>query len=327
MIFDSALIMKNIHCLSNKIMRKKMFDDFDFELLSSNEFKEDSVREELILPIIKALGYKVSGDSRVIRSKTLTHPFVSIGSQSRKISIVPDYVFLSDNRPYWILDAKAPNENIKKSKHVEQAYSYAIHPEIRAEMYALCNGNEFALYSTREINPILSFSLKDIKKHWEKIFRILNPDIKANPSVLNYAPDFGIHIRKMGLVKNGLFSAPAINTKFISRLNDRSYTCISTIPGDIDMAISLDFNKKTFKQLLKILPSEQANKIRQALSQQPFYINFSESDPDVKFGMASNISNEILHNAEESYIPFIVKEVFPYNNSIDEWEELANKGE
>ncbi|HFK5632192.1 TPA: hypothetical protein ACG0A5_004685, partial [Enterobacter roggenkampii] len=170
-----------------------MFDDFDFNLLSSDEFKEDSVREELILPIIKALGYKASGDSRVIRSKTLTHPFVSIGSQPRKISIVPDYVFLSNDRPYWILDAKAPNEKITKSMHVEQAYSYAIHPEIRAEMYALCNGNEFVLYSIRELHPILRFSLKDIGNHWGKLFRILNPDIKANPDVLNYAPDFGIH--------------------------------------------------------------------------------------------------------------------------------------
>lgn len=302
-----------------------MFDDFDFNLLSSDEFKEDSVREELILPIIKALGYKASGDSRVIRSKTLTHPFVSIGSQPRKISIVPDYVFLSNDRPYWILDAKAPNEKVTKSMHVEQAYSYAIHPEIRAEMYALCNGNEFVLYSIRELHPILRFSLKDIDNHWEKLFRMLNPDIKANPNVLNYAPDFGIHIRKMGLVKDGSFSAPAINTKFISRLSERSYTCISTIPGDIDMAISLDFNKKTFKQLLKVLPSEQASKIKQALGQQPFHISFSENDPDVKFGITSNISNEIHHNAEESYIPFIVKEVFPYNNSIDEWEELAKR--
>ncbi|HHC1774482.1 TPA: hypothetical protein ACN7WD_003749 [Klebsiella pneumoniae] len=302
-----------------------MFDNFDFNLLSSNEFKEDSVREELILPIIKALGYKVSGDNRVIRSKTLSHPFVSIGSQPRKISIVPDYVFLSNDRPYWILDAKAPSEKITKSIHVEQAYSYAIHPEIRAEMYALCNGHEFILYSIRELNPILNFRLKDIESNWDKLFRILNPDIKANPELLNYAPDFGIHIRKMGLVNGGSFTAPAINTKFISRLSEHSYTCTSTMPGDVDMAISLDFNKKTFKQLLKILPTEQANKIRQALSQQPFYIVFSENDADVKFGITSNISSEIHHNAEESYIPFIVKEVFPYNHSIDEWEELAKK--
>ncbi len=300
-----------------------MFDDFDFNLLNSEEFKEDSVREELILPIIKALGYKASGDSRVIRSKTLTHPFVSIGSQPRKISIIPDYVFLSNGRPYWILDAKAPNEKITKSIHVEQAYSYAIHPEIRAEMYALCNGSEFVLYSIRELHPILRFSLKDIENQWDKLYRILNPDIKANPDVLNYAPDFGIHIRKMGLVKGGVFSAPAINTKFISRLSERTYSCTSIIPGDIDMAISLDFNKKTFNQLLKLLSSEQASKIRQALGQQPFYINFSENDPDVKFGITSNISNEIHHNAEESYIPFIVKKVFPYSDVTDEWEKLA----
>lgn len=112
-----------------------MFEDFDFSLLDSPEFKEDSVREELILPII--------------RSKTLEHPYVSIGSQPRKISIIPDYVFLSDDKPYWVLDAKSPSEKIRKSEHVEQAYSYAIHPEIRADLYALCNGKEFILYSIK----------------------------------------------------------------------------------------------------------------------------------------------------------------------------------
>lgn len=60
-----------------------MFDEFDFKLLDDPDFKEDSVREELILPIIKKLGYSASGDSRIIRSKSLVHPYVAIGSQQK----------------------------------------------------------------------------------------------------------------------------------------------------------------------------------------------------------------------------------------------------
>jgi len=34
-----------------------IFSDFDFSSLNSTDFKEDSVREDLIMPILKELGY------------------------------------------------------------------------------------------------------------------------------------------------------------------------------------------------------------------------------------------------------------------------------
>lgn len=34
---------------------------FDYEVLNSSEFKEDSVREEIVMPLIKALGYDYKG--------------------------------------------------------------------------------------------------------------------------------------------------------------------------------------------------------------------------------------------------------------------------
>lgn len=61
------------------------FPDFDFSLLDSPDFKEDAVREELIKPLLDALGYSASNKkSRIIRSKTLKHPFVKIGSKREK---------------------------------------------------------------------------------------------------------------------------------------------------------------------------------------------------------------------------------------------------
>jgi hypothetical protein len=195
-----------------------MFNNFDFEVLNDTYFKEDSVREELIVPIIKALGYSVTGDARIIRSKPLVHPYVAIGSQRKNISIIPDYLFMLGNKPYWILDAKSPTEDILKSKHIEQAYSYAIHPEVRAELYALCNGKEFILYSIRCFEPVLHFSLKDIEKYWEKLFRILNPETKANPELVNYYPDYGLHLRKLGVNEGCIFTGYAIHSNFIGKI-------------------------------------------------------------------------------------------------------------
>ncbi|MBC8415629.1 MAG: hypothetical protein H8E11_04295, partial [Candidatus Cloacimonetes bacterium] len=68
----------------------ELFKDFDFSLLDNPDFKEDSVREELISPLLKALHYDIKGHARIIRSKSLSHPYVQIGSRKRNINIIPD---------------------------------------------------------------------------------------------------------------------------------------------------------------------------------------------------------------------------------------------
>jgi len=168
------------------------YGDFDFQLLNSPEFKEDAVREELINPILKHLGYKPYGHNRIIYSKTLSHPFVKIGSKTRQINIVPDYLFEINGKYSWILEAKAPNEAILSGDNVEQAYSYAIHPEIKANIFALCNGKEFIAYSKDKEGAILSFQLSEIDKHWGKIEKILSPDRFTEEQILREkASDYG----------------------------------------------------------------------------------------------------------------------------------------
>lgn len=120
-----------------------IFGDLNFNTIKENpDFKEDSVREVIILPILKALGYT---ETNIVRSKTLQHPFLKIGSKKRPINLIPDYVLKVENNFAWVLDAKAPNQNIQDGDHVEQVYSYATHPEIRSNYFALCNGLEFSL--------------------------------------------------------------------------------------------------------------------------------------------------------------------------------------
>ncbi|MGE0082834.1 MAG: DNA methyltransferase [Desulfococcaceae bacterium] len=160
------------------------FGDFDFQILGSGEFKEDAVREELINPIVKKLGYKAYGHNRIVYSKTLVHPFVKIGSQKREIKIIPDYLFEINGKYAWVLDAKAPEENILTGDHIEQVYSYAIHPDILADIFALCNGKEFVAYSKEKKEPLLFFQLSEIDKHWDEIENLLAPDRFAEKQIL-----------------------------------------------------------------------------------------------------------------------------------------------
>lgn len=129
-------------------------------------FKEDAVREVIILPILSALGYGVSGPNRLVRSRTLVHPILKVGSKKRKVTYIPDYVLEKSGAPFCVLDAKAPTEAILTGEHVEQVYSYAIHPEIRAPFYAVCNGREFVLFRVDNDRPELTFSLSELERYW-----------------------------------------------------------------------------------------------------------------------------------------------------------------
>ncbi len=156
-------------------MKNSFPTNFDFSLLENPEFKEDSVREEIIHPILNELGYTASGQNRIVRSKAVPHPFVKIGSKNHGITIIPDYLLQVQNRNAWVLDAKSPNEVVFSGKNVEQAYSYAIHPDIRVKLYALCNGKEFVVFSVEEFEPVLRFPVRAINSSWADLKWLLCP--------------------------------------------------------------------------------------------------------------------------------------------------------
>jgi 16S rRNA G966 N2-methylase RsmD len=161
--------------MMKKITAGKLFNGLDIKaIIQNSDFKEDSVREMIILPILKELGYQ---GSNIVRSKSLKHPYLKIGSKKRPITLIPDYSLLVENNFAWILDAKAPNETISTGDNVEQVYSYATHPEIRSTYFALCNGREFAIFRTQSSNtPILFFDVIEIENYWNQLSQLLSPE-------------------------------------------------------------------------------------------------------------------------------------------------------
>lgn len=163
--------------------KSQIFGDFDFRKLNSNDFKEDSVREVIILPILNSLGYT---QNDIVRSKSLQHPFLKIGSQKRKVTLIPDYLLKVKDNYAWVLDAKSPNEIISGGEHVEQVYSYSMHPEIRAKYFALCNGKEFTLFRQDIQKPLLNFNISEISFYFETLKQFLSPDSFQTGKVFSY---------------------------------------------------------------------------------------------------------------------------------------------
>jgi predicted type IV restriction endonuclease len=83
------------------------FENFDFKLVDDPDFREDSVREVLIVPFLSALGFSEAPPNRIIRSRPLKHPFVYIGTVKKDVRIIPDYLLERDGELCWLLDAKA----------------------------------------------------------------------------------------------------------------------------------------------------------------------------------------------------------------------------
>ncbi|MBK6911890.1 MAG: hypothetical protein IPH10_13340 [bacterium] len=127
------------------------------------------------MPLIHALGFSNKKPNRVIRNKTFDHPYVKVGARKRQLQSTPDYLFERNGKFVALLDAKAPNEQIGDGEHRQQAYFYAIHPEIHVGVYGLCNGREIAIYRTTDTNPALFFHLSDLRENWDKLTSILSP--------------------------------------------------------------------------------------------------------------------------------------------------------
>ena len=167
---------------------KVLLADFDFGQLGSSDFKEDSVREEIIKPILNSIGYSSSGINKILRSKALKHPFVKTGTGKREITAVPDYLLQVDGKYAWVLDAKAPNEEIKNGVNVEQTYFYAIHPDIRVKLYSLCNGREFIVFAVDQAEALLYFRVNEIQNYLPKLIALLGPHAFGNTAGNLHAP-------------------------------------------------------------------------------------------------------------------------------------------
>src|ERR1700739_4327959 len=185
-----------------------MLEPIQFENLN-----EADVREEVIAPLLRRLGYKSGTPNNVIREQSLRYPRLSLGRQDprkdHELRGTADYILEIENRLRWVLEAKAPDPAIGVDD-VEQAWSYANHPEVRAIYFALCNGRSLAVYRTSygpEVPPVLSVTYDRFDQDFQLIENLLGPGALLR-DFPNTAIDVGIPIapglRSIARITNGL---------------------------------------------------------------------------------------------------------------------------
>lgn len=175
--------------------------NFDFALLDNDDFKEDSVREFIIAPILADFGFTIKNDKsphklELVLSKTLKTQ-IQIGSnKSIDTDLTPDYLLCVDSKAHCILDAKAPKIDISKgSKAQKQALSYML--AFECERYALCNGRKFVIFNAQGVVIEVDLS-NELDSKFKELQQILTKQ-KAQESskILSKKPDEWYLVREI----------------------------------------------------------------------------------------------------------------------------------
>lgn len=283
-----------------------MLSDFDQSVLDNPEFQEDAVREEIIAPVLKWLGYKPCGNAKVIRGRKLAHPFVNIGSKTHKVNIIPDYVLELEGVPRVIIDAKSPQTSLENTKHVEQAYSYAIHPEIRASMYSLCNGKEWIVWDVDRFEPAIKITISELIAKPDTIGKFLQPSNVQFPEKRNFLPDFGLRMLKLGISDTTIQYFVPVEIGNIMRVEDNLYTIIGDVDfGEEHLAVSFDMNREMYKKALSLFTEDLQKHISYSLSRQPYS---AHGFPAIEVVIAGRFG-ELQIGKYEDFVPIVVSEV------------------
>lgn len=282
-----------------------VLENFNFDLLNHPDFKEDSVREEIIVPIIQNLGYSASQPNQIIRSRNLTHPYVSIGSQRKKIYIIPDYIFEINGKPGWILDAKSPSESTINSVHVEQAYSYAINSEVRVNYFALCNGIYFTLYNISKNEPLLHFPIRAIPGYWSQIKEFLSPDNIFKNAENNIKKDFGLHLKRLGFDEFEQMIFPKVPIFHIGKVESNKFAMSAGVNIENETYIAtFDFEEKQFEQLKGKIPQDAIDKLSVQTNDSAQMVKFADRIYFVNIN--AKVGDKMEENHQEIFLPLRV---------------------
>ena len=113
---------------------------------------EADVREEVLAPLVRLLGYRTGTKFDIIRKQSLRYPKVFLGrknpTKDAELRGKADYLLEVAGRARWVLEAKAPGIEIDIDS-IEQAWTYANHADVRVVYFALCNGLELQVFATQ----------------------------------------------------------------------------------------------------------------------------------------------------------------------------------
>lgn len=146
-------------------------------------YNETDVREEFAAPLLRALGFEKGTSNDILREEHLAlrypRPFLGRKKPGRDPVLrgKADYVLSVLGVGRWVLETKAPSEP-HDIDAIEQAITYARHPEISGEYVALMNGHEFLLFrydQRADEPPLIKIETCQVEVLHDRLENILSP--------------------------------------------------------------------------------------------------------------------------------------------------------
>ncbi|HRB15145.1 MAG TPA: hypothetical protein PK224_05115 [Nitrospira sp.] len=142
--------------------------------------KETDVRAEIAEPLLAALGYRRGTPNDISREVSLTYARQSLGR--KKPSDPPlrgraDFVLAVLGAGRWVLETKPPHEPIDVDA-IEQAITYARHPDISAAYAVILNGVRLTVHHTSQTSaekPLVDLTISDVASLAKQLAGLLSP--------------------------------------------------------------------------------------------------------------------------------------------------------
>jgi hypothetical protein len=141
---------------------------------------EADVREEIAAPLLTEMGYKRGTSNDIAREFPLAYERQFLG---RKKSTDPalrgraDYIMTVAGAGRWVLETKPAGTPIDK-ECIDQALSYARHPEVAASYAVIANGETLEIFGANRSSlaaPLAKFRITDVHSLAKQVANILSP--------------------------------------------------------------------------------------------------------------------------------------------------------
>jgi hypothetical protein len=141
---------------------------------------ETDVREEIAAPLLSALGYKRGTANDILRELSIKYGRNFLGR--KKDNDPPlrgraDYVLSVAGAGRWVLEVKAPSSDITQDS-IEQAISYARHPEVSGTYATILNGRRFVVVHNSQRStdaPLLDLQINSLDHLVSNLKGLLSP--------------------------------------------------------------------------------------------------------------------------------------------------------
>ncbi len=141
---------------------------------------ETDVREEIVRPLLSRLGYRHGTEAYVQTELPLSYSQAFLGRKNPNRDPTlrgrADYICGVVAAGTWVIEVKRPDEALDRST-IQQAHTYAAHPEVAAYYFMLTNGKNFSVYETgRLAEPLLSWTFAESEESFLKVLNLIGPD-------------------------------------------------------------------------------------------------------------------------------------------------------